>query len=92
MAGSRWRAQIDVMRRQLPRSAGQQIEGILMRIVDPAAPGMIAGLVYECCAGYSHPLDGQSIDFDPPISAGEVPEPWLTLWLEGAMPDSSATA
>jgi hypothetical protein len=43
---------------------------------------MIAGLAYECCAGYSHPLDGQSIDFVPPIEASELPEPWLTLWLE----------
>jgi hypothetical protein len=82
MAGSRWRAQIDVMRRQLPRSAGRRIEGILMRIVDPRAPGMIAGLAYDCCAGYSHPLHGQSIEFDPPISQEEVPAPWSMLWLE----------
>jgi hypothetical protein len=92
MGGSKWRSQIDAIHRHLPRSAGREIEGILMRIIDPAAPGMIAGLAYECCAGYSHPLDGQSIDFDPPIGREEVPAPWLTLWLEGAMPDSSATA
>lgn len=79
MAGSRWRGQIDAIRRHLPRGAGRQIEGILMRIVDPRAPGMIAGLAYDCCAGYSHPLDGQSIEFDPPIETSELPGPWLGL-------------
>lgn len=36
MAGSKWRGQVDAMWRQLPRSAGRQIEGILTRYVDPA--------------------------------------------------------
>jgi hypothetical protein len=79
MGGSKWRSQIDAMRRQLPRGAGREIEGILTTYIDPLAPTMISGLAYDCCAGYSHPLDGQSIDFDPPISAGELPEPWLGL-------------
>lgn len=79
MGGSKWRSQIDVIRRQLPRQAGPPIEGILMRIIDPSTPGMIAGLAYDCCSGYSHPLDGAMIEFDPPICVKDVPEPWLGL-------------
>jgi hypothetical protein len=92
MAGSKWRGQAEALRRQLPRGAGQRIEGFLTRYVDPVAAGKIAGLAYGCCVGYSHPLDGQSIEFDPPIGVEDIPGPWSTLWLEGAMPDSSATA
>lgn len=46
--------------------------------------------------GYSHPLDGQVIEFDPPIGGDDLPAPWLTLWQEppqeGAIPERSVTA
>lgn len=84
MAGSRWQGQVDAIRRQLPQSTSPRIEGFLTRYIDPVEPGRIAALASDC-AGYSHSLDGQFIDFDPPIEVAELSEPWSTLRLGTTM-------
>jgi hypothetical protein len=76
---SRWRGQIDAMRRRLPRSArGRQITGIVSTIVGTGEGGLdrISGLTYSAVTGYEHPLSGQSIDFgEHGIPRDEVPSP-----------------
>jgi hypothetical protein len=64
-------------------------------VVKPAGPavGAIAVKTRNEC---SHPLDGQLIEFDPPIDGGDSPSQWLTLWQgtqqEGAILERSVTA
>lgn len=59
-----------------------EIIGILRRIVDVDALDKIGGLHYRAVEGFSHPLDGQSIEFDPPIDAYDVPSPWRELLVD----------
>jgi hypothetical protein len=82
MARSIWRTQVAELRKRLPNgSASMAITGILIRYIEPGHPGKIGGLRYQVCSGYQHPLDGQSIAFDPPLGPDEVPAPWRDLLL-----------
>jgi hypothetical protein len=64
----------------LPRDdEGMAVGGFLIRYIDVGHPGKIGGLMYQACAGYHHPLDGQSIDFDPTLWPDQVPAPWRQL-------------
>jgi hypothetical protein len=63
--------------------AGQNVVGIIHRIVNPEHLDKIGGLHYTACDGYEHPLDGKCIDFGVPgLDRNQVPSPWREL-LEG---------
>jgi hypothetical protein len=86
--GSRWRATAEGLRRWLPRGmGGRQISGIVERYLGTGEDALnrISGLHYTACEGYTHPLDGRSIDFgDYGIAREEVPSPWRELLAEAA--------
>jgi len=45
--------------------------------------GFISGMTYNACTGYTHPLDGCSVDFgDHGILRDQVPSPWRELFGE----------
>ena len=80
MPRSIWRTQAAERRKRLPSGAtGRQITGIVERIVDVGQLEKIGGLIYHACPGYQHQLDGQEIDFDPPVERDKVPAPWRAL-------------
>jgi hypothetical protein len=80
VARSIWRTQVAELRKRLPRDdEGMAITGILTHYIEPGHPGKIGGLMYQACSGYQHPLDGQSIDFEPPLGPDQVPAPWRAL-------------
>jgi hypothetical protein len=84
VAHSIWRSQVAVLRKRLPRDTGRPVTGIVNTIVDVGHPGKIGGLIYWACAGYSHPLDGQEITFDPPVELDQIPTPWRELLCDDA--------
>jgi hypothetical protein len=66
---------------------GRQVSGIVQRYLGTGegALNRISGIHYTACDGYTHPLDGQSIDFgDYGIPSEEVPSPWRELLVEAA--------
>lgn len=58
----------------------------------PGALDLVSGIEYSACAGYSHPLDGQRVDFgEPGIPRLQVPAPWRELLDEAAKPPVTFT-
>jgi hypothetical protein len=88
--GSRFRALAEGLRGRLPRRAiGRQIDCIIWVIPGTGEGGLsrIGGIHYTACAGHTHPLDGQSVDFgDYGIPREEVPSPWRELLADAATP------
>jgi hypothetical protein len=88
--GSRWRVVAEGLRSRLPHGTnGRQISGIISTIVGTGegALNRIGALHYTACDGYTHSLDGQSIDFgDYGVTREEVPSPWRELLDEHATP------
>jgi hypothetical protein len=91
---SRWRTQIAEIRKRLPAGPSpDDVIGIIETILGEGSGGLdrISGLHYTACEGYSHPLDGQSIDFGAHgIARDQVPSPWRELLIE-ANPDQAFT-
>jgi hypothetical protein len=78
VARSRLWARLDAVAARLPRP-GPNVVGIIHTYIAPGHLDKVAGISYAACAGYDHPLDGQSIMFDEPLAREEVPSPWREL-------------
>jgi hypothetical protein len=89
---SRWRRQIEEIRSRIPREFHDPVTGIFLTYLKPGFKDQIAGFRYDACAGYEHPLDGQSITFDPPIDRDQLPSPWRELRLEVDAENAAADA
>lgn len=69
---SHW-SRLAALDRKFPPPEENPIIGICRTSIHPeTGMNVIHGLQYTACAGYSHPLDGIEVDFDPPIARADV--------------------
>jgi len=80
--GSRLWTRLEAAEARLPADRGRPVVGIIRTIIGTGEGGLnrISGIHYKACGGYSHPLDGQGIDFgEHGIERAQVPSPWREL-------------